>query len=369
MNLVTGALQENSDGWFGEGAQTTAADGKFTPFLLVNDGYTTPGSYTYSATLTTYDDDGFGVVFGYQDPGNYYRVSFRNQAPGTNSRGFGQGVSVQKVSGGVISSLGASTAFKPTVSTVPSTSTPVNVEVKVDGTNWAVHVNGDTNPVLSGTDSGLAAGKVGVESWYQRGATSSNAKWGVETSQVTVSDAGGTLFKDTFASGLPVHWRSVQMTNSAGVTTTGLSALGGFRQNFRSGTISEDSNAYLSATATTPNTDFLGPAIVVNDTGSTSLANYEMKVRLSNLDNDGIGVLVRALDDSNFYRINFTAESDAATTTWKAYERAPQGMSIQKLRNGVWTQLYRDDPASPDFWTYKDGTAGDPVRPGRACGR
>jgi len=349
ISLVTGAMQENSDGWFGEGAQTTAADGKFTPYLLVKDNYTTPSSYTYSATITSFDDDGFGMVFGYQGPGDYYRVSLRAQAPGTNSRGFGQGVSVQKVSTGSVSKLGESTAFVPPVSADLAGSAPMNVKVKVDGTNWEVYAGEASNPnpslILSGTDSGLAPGKIGLQSWYERG----SIKWGVETSRVEVSDASGTLLQDTFASNLPVQWRSVVMKDSAGTAATGIVASGSFRQNFVTGTISDDSNGYTWATAAAKNTDFLGPAIVVDEAGSTSLTDYEMKVRLASVDDDGLGVLVRALDDNNFYRINFAAQAGDDV------QRAPQGMSIQKYQNGVWSMLYRDDPTKAGFWTYTPG--------------
>lgn len=356
VNLVTGSMQESSDGWFGEGTTTSGvADGKYTPYILINDGYTTPSTYSYSATLTSYDDDGFGVVFGYQGTGDYFRVGLRTQSNG--NKGFGKGVSVQKVSGGVITSLGSSATFVPPVSTGPTTATPMNVKVDVDGANWAVSVDGVS--ILSGSDSSLAAGKVGLQSWYQKNAGTANAKFGVEANQVSVSDASGTLFQDSFTANLPVKWRSMTTTtNSTGGTLTGINALGGFRQNFRSGTISDDANGYTWATSTTPNIDFLSPSIVVDEAGSTSLTDYEMKVRLSNTDNDGIGVLVRVLDDKTFYRINFTAEADA--TTGNLYERAPTGMSIQKCLNGVWTELYRDDPTSADLWRYApDGTPFD----------
>ena len=56
------------------------------------------------------------------------------------------------------------------------------------------------------------------------------------------------------------------------------------------------------------NTDFIGPAVVVNEPGSTNFKDYEMRVRIGATDNDGLGVLVRAQDDNNFYRINFTNE-------------------------------------------------------------
>jgi hypothetical protein len=111
------------------------------------------------------------------------------------------------------------------------------------------------------------------------------------------------------------------------------------------------SNGFVNATV--DNTDFIGPAIVINEPGSTAFSDYEMKVRIGATDNDGLGVLVRVQDDNNFYRINFTNEATSGTTT-----RAPRGMSVQKVQNGTWTELYRDDQDATPPFVYTPGAAG-----------
>jgi hypothetical protein len=126
---------------------------------------------------------------------------------------------------------------------------------------------------------------------------------------------------------------------------------GNFRLDFRNRTIVDDSNGYNWATNAAPNVDFTGPAIVVDSPGSSSFSDYEMKARLKCLDNDGIGMLVRVQDDDSFYRINFAAESMGTSAS-----RAPQGLSIQKCDNGVWTQLFRDDQSNPLFVYTPDDT-------------
>ena len=88
------------------------------------------------------------------------------------------------------------------------------------------------------------------------------------------------------------------------------------------------------------------PAVVVDQAGSDAFSDYEMRVRLGAVDNDGLGVLVRVQDDSSFYRINFTNE---ALGTNSAQLRAPQGLSVQKVQNGQWTELFRDDQTNPLF--------------------
>jgi hypothetical protein len=78
-----------------------------------------------------------------------------------------------------------------------------------------------------------------------------------------------------------------------------------------------------------------------------------MRVRVGATDNDGLGVLVRAQDDNNFYRINFTNEGLGTG----GITRAPRGLSVQKVRNGVWSELFRDNQDSPTF-VYTPGAAG-----------
>ncbi|MCC6126993.1 MAG: PEP-CTERM sorting domain-containing protein [Pirellulales bacterium] len=156
------------------------------------------------------------------------------------------------------------------------------------------------------------------------------------------------------------------MTNSAGSqglspsnTTAAAGMRGNFRLDFRNGTIQDDTNGFLNATATTPNIDFIGPSVIVDDTNSGAWADYEVKVRMGTADNDGIGLLVRASTDLSgnataFYRINFDNEVIGTGTT-----RNPRGMSIQKYAGGVWSELFRDDQTTPVYFVYTPGTPFD----------
>ena len=73
------------------------------------------------------------------------------------------------------------------------------------------------------------------------------------------------------------------------------------------------------------------------------------------VDDDGLGVIVRAQDDNNFYRINFTRQAMLpANTAGNDWERAPQGLSIQKVLNGVWSEIFRDNQTTPLF-VYQNG--------------
>src|SRR5690606_27959590 len=96
--LLTGdkPLIEGSDGAVAFSTTTgTAADGMYRPYILINNTDITPANYTINASMATTDNDGFGIVFGYVDESNYFRIGLRGQAGGNN--GFQEGMSIQKV--------------------------------------------------------------------------------------------------------------------------------------------------------------------------------------------------------------------------------------------------------------------------------
>ena len=175
-----------------------------------------------------------------------------------------------------------------------------------------------------------------------------------------MTQGANTLFNQAFDS-RPVQWRQLVMTNTAGIN--GLSAgtsretLGNFGNVVGHPWIYQHSNGFQYATSTTPHVDFIGPAVVVDQPGSASFGDYEMKVRIGAIDDDGLGVLVRVKDDNNFYRINFSRQSITDATN----SRAPQGLSIQKVQNGVWSEIFQDDQNAPLF-VYQNGT-GTPDTP------
>jgi hypothetical protein len=376
LNLHSNTVMETSD-LVPTGNNPAAAtnNGSYVPALLIQNNYTSPSTYDLNARMYSSDDDGWGLIFGYQDSNNYYRALFRAQANG--NLGGTTGTSVQKVVAGVVTQIspagtGAGNVVFPTLPMI-ATRQPFDVKVSVNGTNYAVYaagVNGG-NPLQSGSDAGLAAGKVGIQSWAQQiGPNAENPYYGTELESLSVSDNTGTLYSSgSFANPSPVTWRTLLMTNSAGVRTdnianasVGGSETGNFGLGLNGPWIHQRSNGFVYATGPVgsgpfDHIDFIGPAIVVNSPGSTSYTDYEMKVRIGATDDDGLGVLVRVQDDNNFYRINFSRQS----ITDAANSRAPGGLSIQKVQNGVWSEIFRDNQTTPLF-TYLNG-AGNPNTP------
>src|SRR5688572_564759 len=293
-------------------------NGSFVPSLLIQDAFTTPAAYDLTARMYSSDDDGFGLVFGYRDVENYFRVTLRAQANG--NLGGTNGLSVQKVVNGFATQInpnGAGAGFNVDNSFgLIDARSPYDLTVAVNGNNYSVSMAGINGgaPVWTGTDADLAPGKVGVHSWAQRNRTAANTHWGTEVESVSVSAGGNTLYNGRFDR-TPVRWRALHMANSNGLRTNQSSAaiVGDDRGNFGAAVnnpwIYQQTNGFEWATQVAPNVDFLGPAVVVASPGSGSFADYEMRVRLGARDDDGLGVLVRARDDDNFYRIHFATQT------------------------------------------------------------
>ncbi|HEY3393385.1 MAG TPA: hypothetical protein VGK58_11810, partial [Lacipirellulaceae bacterium] len=329
-------LIETSDGREADGVTTAGiADGQYKPYMLINTADTTPANYTINYNLATYDDDGFGVVFGYQNNNNYFRAGFRRQTLG--NLGFQEGTSVQKVVDGVITQLAnTTTGFVPNFDGVP-----FDAKVVVNGTNWDIQVNNVS--ILSGSDPDLAPGRYGVHSWAQHEQSTAVPNYGTIVGPISVTSS--TLNKTTnFANAVSsIPWRRLNMTDAFGASgIVQLEDHGNFAQDFTNGTIRDDSNGFANATAGAPNTDFIGPAIVVDSPGSAAMTNYRFTTRLENRDNDGMGLLFRVADDNTFYRINWSTEGAGTGTT-----RPIAGMSIQKYQNFTWTQVFSE--TSPKF--------------------
>ena len=162
INMGNGTLMETANTVPNNSGELNT--GKFDPTVLLQDGFTTPSTYDLNATMITNDDDGLGVVFGWQPNGDYFRASLRQQTG--SATGHTSGLSVQKVIGGVVTQLNPpAPAAGPVAITQAQIDnrTPFNLKVAVSGNNYEVFFDGAS--LATGTDAQLQAGKVGVYSW------------------------------------------------------------------------------------------------------------------------------------------------------------------------------------------------------------
>ncbi|NLE37448.1 MAG: hypothetical protein GX621_05420, partial [Pirellulaceae bacterium] len=352
--LEKGVLMENSNGMEKQGGTYLGVenDGQYKPYMMVNSAVT-PSTYTITGTYSSWDNDGLGMIFGYQDNDNYFRLGVRRES--TGNYGFFGGLTLSKVVGGVITPYiaGPTTSFVGT-----SNDTPFTLKVKVDGGNFEVYASRPdgrepSTPQLSGFDADLAtlgAGNYGAMSWGQR-YDGTSPLWGTMLHSMTVDNgANGSIDKThTFSNASPVAWRKLSMTRADNTQEANLAHQGNFHLDFINGVIQDDTDGYEMAT--TNYTDFIGPAIVVDEPSAYDIGDMEMKVRITCDDDEGPGLLFRVQNDKSFYRVNLATQ---ATGTG----RPRKGLSIQKcLDNGegvapTWTQLFYE--SSPQF-TYELG--------------
>ncbi len=333
-------LLEGSDGRPGDGAIVDgAANGNWKPYILINNADVTPANYTINATMATTDNDGMGIVFGYQNEDNYFRLSLRREA-GSNF-GYSTGTSIQKVVNGVTTQI-----YFDNIVDHPNN--PFDVTLQVAGSDISVVFPDFTHNV---SDSDLQPGKYGIHSWGQKQTGATDRQYGTMVHQLSVTSASLNRVHD-FDNAVVADWRRLDMVNRNGATSTVGEFFGNFRQDFRNGTIVDDTNGNLPGPALDPNNpndtynraDFIGPAVVIDEPGNGSWSNYVFSTRLFTNDNDGIGVVFRVASDNNsFYRVNFINEGGTATSG-----RPPRGMSMQKFANGTWTELYNEND-NPSF--------------------
>ena len=330
--LAPGAFVEQSNIYTDN---PTASPTAIAP-MLINDTLTAV-NFTFSARLTAGDDDGFGLIFGYQNETNFYRVTFARQARTAGFPWNGWAVD-RKVNGTTVNLFGAGTAgyVKTFVNT---TNRPFDVTIMVDTANRLTLTVLD-NPTGTSTNYPLvtaqtlpsaANGQVGLMTWGMSGLTPPGFR--IQNLALTPIGLTGNLNALTWASVVP------PMAN-------GSSALGGgtaapawsldISTNGPHGVLYETSDALAGNTGTNT-VDFTGPTLVAGDTNWT---NYVMAARITPGDDDGQGILLRYLNLTNFYRISLRSQVSTSGI--------PPGLAIQKCVNRAYTEIYHDNPVQYD---------------------
>lgn len=298
--------------------------------MLIN-GAVARAPFTYSARMTAGDSDAFGLVFGYQNETNFYRLYFSQ----LSRAGFPyRGCTVDRKTNGVWSTL-----TPPSTAFLYATGRTFDVTLSVDVANRAtVEIVDDPlgaatayRPINNLALPTAADGQVGVLTWgmgsyYPRGFRIQN---------LALSPAGlqGNLYGMT-------NWTPVvpPKANGSAALSGGIrEASWFFSANERGpgGTLTEDSDACAENNAANP-ADFTGPTIVAGD---SAWSNYVVAARIVPHDMQGQGLILRYQDPSNFYRIALAALQFEATGL-------PGGLSVQKNVNRVYTQIHRDNPVN-----------------------
>jgi hypothetical protein len=326
-DLVNGAFVEQSNIYTDDASYSLTA----TAPMLINDTITGT-NFTYTGRLTAGDDDGFGLIFGYQDELNFFRVTFARQA---RSAGFPwRGWSVdRKVNGATTNLFGFATPGY-VQSFVNRASIPFDVTISVNALNRLTLTVRD-NPTGAFTNYQLVAnqllpasanGKVGIFTWGMSGGNPPGFR--IQNLSLSPAALAGTT-------GGLTNWTAVVPPRALGSSTT---------QNGQpfwsfvmdptgsSGTLAETGDCFQGNDAS-GQVDFTGSTLV---TGDTNWSNYVVAARIIPHDDDAHGILLRYKDSTNFYRIALRSQVSATGP--------PAGLSIQKNVNRVYTEIYRDNP-------------------------
>lgn len=231
------------------------------------------GDVEVSANLRSNDNGAIGVMFRYQDTNNYYRFSMDSRA--------GYRRLVKKVSGRV-SVLWEDTERYTTGQTY-------SLGLRAVGSELRGTLDGMT--IFTVRDNDLLHGRTGFYSWANKGA---------RFAAITVVDrtrrVGQWMLRDEGTDSAPSVWRI------AGGALLQTSDIGG------------------GAAPAYPGTYVLA--------GDRAWSDYRLTVQLHADDDDAVGVIVRYVDDDNYYRLSLDAE--------RTYRR------LTKKERGVVTTLWED---------------------------
>jgi uncharacterized repeat protein (TIGR02543 family) len=289
--------------------------------MLISDAVA-PSNFTYTARLTAGDDDGFGLIWSYENEGTFYRAAFARQNRFTVGWPY-QGIMVDRMSNSVPIDISG-----PNNSFINTGNRPFDVTISV--TNGLLTIVVVDNPLVSPvtfnlvTDQPLPVspvGRVGIFSWGQAGTTP-------RAFRVQNPVLNGTNLDTAAISQVLSNWSFTVTPSSTNdyPIDTGLwsQALGpnGDRGMMIENNDSAPENGPTSSTNTPVN------AAVAGD---VNWSNYVYSVRFKSADNDGFGMFLRWQDRTNWYRIGFRAQ--ASTSGIK------QGISVQKNVNRTFDQM------------------------------
>ncbi|MBI2949531.1 MAG: hypothetical protein HYY23_17990 [Verrucomicrobia bacterium] len=331
-DIVGGGFLEQSN------IYTDAADASpsATAPMLINDAVAGT-NFTYKARLTAGDDDAFGLIFGYQNANNFFRVTFTRQrrtVPGYPWNGWNVDRRVNNVS----TNLFGHGTPDHVESFFNTQYQPFDVTIAVTGNNlFSLTVLDD--PEGAKTEYKLveakplpraANGRVGLIVWGMSG----TALRGFRIHNPVLDPVklvGNPNALTNWTAVVPPRADGSGLDPASGNSGQPIWSLA-LGQNGAFGTLHENSDAN-GGNDDAGVVDFAAASIVAGD---VTWSNYVMTTRIIPADDDGHGILLRYKDEKNFYRVALRSQDSATGPR--------QGLSVQKVINGVFEEIFHDDP-------------------------
>tara|TARA_B110000467_G_scaffold8007_1_gene7073 strand:- start:138 stop:3911 length:3774 start_codon:yes stop_codon:yes gene_type:complete len=321
--------------------------------MLINEAKTGE-NYTYKALLMSGDDDGIGLVFGYKDASNFYRIMFASQEERNTFPG--EGWLLERVVDGSAIHLGGddySEDWEPDFIYIQGY--PFEVTIKTKGKKLTITVVDD--PEEDGTEYELvsnltipadADGNVGLASWEQAGGIPSGSHFSdisVDGKEVAIPNP-----LEGWEEVIPLNYEENDFLEggnegiplwSVGITTDSVAG----------GILTESSNSGLAGIEIEgvdeefySNLDWVSGMLVKGD---AKWKDYRISTKLHPYPHcaftgcwvNGHGVVFRYKDPENFYRLSFSSRNPG--------DGLPrQGVSIQKVVNGEWSEVFWEKGAA-----------------------
>ena len=333
--------------------ENSNASASFTAGMLVND-VKTGEDFTYKALLLSGDDDGIGLVFGYKDSSNFYRIMFSSQPE--RNKFPGEGWLLQRVVDGSSVRLAGddySEDWEPEFTYMQGF--PFEVTINTKGKKLTITVVDDPEDFADEYElvnnlslPSSVAGNVGFASWEQNGGLPAGSHF----SDISVNGKGVTMPNPLDG------WEEVIPYNSEGndVLEGGnegypLWSVGMTTDSAAGGVLSESSNSGIVGVEIevgdeqyNSNTDWVGGMLVKGD---AKWKDYRISTKLHPYPHcaftgcwvNGHGVVFRYKDPENFYRLSFSNRNIS--------DGLPRlGVSIQKVVNGEWSEVFWEKGAA-----------------------
>lgn len=304
--------------------------------MLISDTVA-PTNFTYTARLTAGDDDGFGLIWGYENENTFYRATFAWQNRFATGWPY-QGIIVDRMVGGVFTDL-----YGPDNLFIPTANRPFDVTISVTNGRLTVVIADDPLGTIGGpivynpiTDLPLPTvlnAPVGLFSWGQAGGNP-------RAFRIQNPTLNGTDLSAAAASQVLSNWSFLVTPREDGLNTFNS---GGFEPNWGQALgVSGDRKAMIQNSDSFNSTDnnangvtnFIAASAVAGDINWT---NYVVSARFNSSDNDGFGLLLRYQNETNFYRVAFRNQN--------AQTGIRRGLTVQKNIDRVFDQVYSNGVA------------------------
>ena len=283
--------------------------------MLINDTVAGASNFTYTVRIRAADNDACGLIWGYQDEDNFYRVTFARQTDRTDWPFPGWDVD-RMVNGAFTDLFGKGNTLEPYTEFIYTADRFFDVIVGMTNGLFSLTVVDDpTNAaptvyklVQSRVLPAAVAGKVGVFTWGQQVDVGDGLpSVGVRFHRVSLlpTPLAGTT------NPLAPTWTSVVTPRGANGATnlTPIWALA-LNENGTTSRLREASGTYFSAdNVAAYSTNFAAVSIVAGD--ALNWSNYVFSARCIPADDDGWGLLVRYTNPTNWYRIGFRRQDSA----------------------------------------------------------